>query len=67
MGVKSQLFVRFSRIKNVKLDFELMAANCCVQLSYFTLMTDMCALISEVSPLTDSGFSITPVKQKSFW
>lgn len=67
MGVKSQIFVRFSRIKNLKLDFELMAVNCCVQLSYFTLMTDRYALISEVPPLTDSGFSVTPVKQKLFW
>lgn len=64
MGVKSLLFVRFSRIKNLKLDFELMAANCCAQFSYFSLMTDTYALISEVPPLTDSRFSIKPVKQK---
>lgn len=67
MGVKSQLFVRFSRIKTLKVDFELMAANCCVQFSYFPLMTDIYALLSEVPPLPDSGFSIKPVKQKLFW
>lgn len=44
-----------------------MAANCWAQFSYFSLKMDIYALISEVPPLTDSGFSIKPVKQKRFW